>query len=357
MSATTAFYVQPSAADGRITTPASLVEHLQWALELEHFTVPPFLCALYSLDPDRNPEAMQLVASVVVEEMLHMTLVANLMNAVGGRPRLDSPTMLRGYPRRLPHSYGAFDVSLRRFSPEAVETILKIERPATPSGPPEGDHYESIGQFYDAIKLGLKELCEEVGESIIFCGDPARQVEDSGFYSGGGRIVAVDGIDTALAAIAEIVTQGEGAQLGVWDGDFDIFHPEREQVAHYFRFQELVLGRRYRRDDTPESGPTGEAIIVDWGGVYPMRSNPRTTDNAPGSAIRTAQEQFNHAYCGILRSLQQVFNGRPELLGPSIGAMYDLKEQARALMQIPSEDGVTTAGPSFEYVEEDGAPN
>jgi len=39
---------------GRITTLESLREHLQWAIELEHFTIPPYLCALYSLDSGRN---------------------------------------------------------------------------------------------------------------------------------------------------------------------------------------------------------------------------------------------------------------------------------------------------------------
>src|SRR3977135_3084574 len=58
----------------RIATLESLREHLQWAIELEHFTLPPYLCALYSLDAARNPGATEVVASVLVEEMLHMTL-------------------------------------------------------------------------------------------------------------------------------------------------------------------------------------------------------------------------------------------------------------------------------------------
>ncbi|PWV79113.1 hypothetical protein DFR69_102172 [Nocardia neocaledoniensis] len=33
-----------------------------------------------------------------------------------------------------------------------------------------------------------------------------------------------------------------------------------------------------------------------------------------------------------------------------MGTMYALKSQARALMQMPSGDGRTTAGPTFEYV-------
>ncbi|MFB9205343.1 ferritin-like domain-containing protein, partial [Nonomuraea spiralis] len=42
----------------RIGTLGSLREHLQWAIELEHATLPPYLTALYSLDPERNPAAV-----------------------------------------------------------------------------------------------------------------------------------------------------------------------------------------------------------------------------------------------------------------------------------------------------------
>ena len=335
---------------GRIATLESLRDHLQWAIELEHFTIPPYLCALYSLDPVRNADAAEVIASVMIEEMLHLTLAANLLNAVGGRPQIDTPRLLRPYPRPLPHSDGSFEVPLARFSPESLEVFLKIERPAPPGARPEGDQYESIGQFYDAIRRGFVELCEHLGEANVFRGDPARQVTDADVYTGGGRIVTVTSLDSALTALEEIVDQGEGAQFDVWDGDVDVLHPEREEVAHYFRFQELKLGRRYQRGDTQQSGPTGEAIVVDWAAVHPMRANPRTSDHAPGSPIRTAQEAFNRAYCALLHQLHHAFNGRPDVLMPAVGAMYGLKDLAQALMQMPTEDGLETAGPTFEYV-------
>jgi hypothetical protein len=295
------------------------------------------------------------LASIVVEEMLHMTLAANLLNAVGGRPRLDTPQMLSAYPRCLPHGDRSFEVPLLRFGPEALEVFLKIEQPAPPDAPPEGDDYETIGQFYQAISHGLRELCTDLGEANVFCGRSTRQVSDAAFYRRGGeRIIGIHNLVTALASLEEIVEQGEGADhLQVWDGERDVFHPEREQVAHYYRFQQLKLGRRYRRGDTPQSGPTGEAITVEWDGVRPMRSNPSTIDHAPGSPIRTAQERFNHAYCAILQLLEQAFDGSPQKLAGAIGAMYGLKAQAQALMQIPTEDGLATAGPSFEYVAPD----
>lgn len=145
--------------------------------------------------------------------------------------------------------------------------------------------------------------------------------------------------------------QGEGAAHSqVWDGDHDLFHPERDQVAHYYRFQELKLGRRYCRGDTPRSGPTGDPISIDWDAVRPMRTNPRTAEHVVGSPIRLAQEEFNHSYCALLYRLEEAFNGTPQMLAAAIGAMYTLKALAQGLMQMLTEDGLATAGPTFEYV-------
>lgn len=336
---------------GPIETLERLRDHLQWAMELEHFTIPPYLCALYSLDPSRNLEASEVISSILVEEMLHLMLAANLLNAIGGRPQLDHPRMLTPYPRSMPHGDRSFEVSLLRFCPEALEGFLKIEQPSPTGGTPECDDYETIGQFYEAIELGFRSLSPTLGESKVFCGDPARQVADEHVYSGGGRMVAVRNLATALAALNEIVDQGEGAKHSeVWDGDSDLFHPDRQQVAHYYRLRELKLGRRYRRGDTPRSGPTGDPISIDWEAVRRMRSNPRTSDHVAGGPIRLAQEQFNRSYCSLLRSLERAFNGAPESLGSAISAMFTLKAQAQALMQIPTENGDGTAGPTFEYV-------
>ncbi|MFI7455403.1 ferritin-like protein [Nonomuraea sp. NPDC049714] len=333
---------------GRIDTLDGLREHLQWAIELEHATLPPYLTALYSLDPERNPEAVQVVGSVFVEEMLHLALVANLLNAVGGRPVLDHPRMLAPHPRTLPHGDRSLEMSLVPFGPQALEMFLCLERPAPPSAPPEGERYETIGQFYAAIAEGLRRLCDQLGEQAVFSGDPARQVSGTHFRHTAGWLFAVEDLESALGALAEIVDQGEGTTRGeVWDGDKDVFHPGRDEVAHYYRFQELKLGRRYRRGDTPQSGPTGEKISVDPDGVRPMRHNPRPA--APGSETRAAQERFDRTYCDLLQSLDQAFNGEPKQLVDATRTMFTLRAQAQALMGMPDGEG-GTAGPTFEYV-------
>lgn len=327
-----------------------LREHLQWAIELEHATLPPYLCAFYSLDPERNADAVAVLGSVFVEEMLHLALAANILNAVGGRPRLDSPALLRPYPRTLPHGDRTLELSLAPLDAEALETFLRIERPAPPSAPAEADRYETIGQFYAAIANGLRRLCSRLGEPAVFGGDPARQVSADHFQHTAGRLIVVDGLSTALTALGEIVDQGEGTERGqVWDGDKDVFHPDHAEVGHYFRFQELKMGRRFQGGDTPRTGPTGEATSLDFEGVRPMRRNPMLTDHPVGHPVRTAQDAFNRTYCTVLHLLEKAFNGSPAMLVDATRTMYGLRAQALALMQMPDGDG-RVAGPTFDYV-------
>jgi CDGSH-type Zn-finger protein len=334
-----------------IDTIESLRKHLQWAIEIEHATLPPYLCALYSIKAGHNREAVEVIHSVFMEEMLHMTLAANLLNAVGGSPRLDHPGILPSFPTVLPHSNKAFEVPLAKFSPAALEVFLRIERPDEHVGLPEDDDFETIGQFYEAIEEALGRLCRELGEDAVFSGDPARQITDELYYGGSGRIIAVGSLESALAALAEIVEQGEGLQhKEIWDGDRDMFHPERGEVAHYFRFNELALGRRYRPGDTPQTGPTGERFTVDWDAVHNMRANPRAGDYPEGSEIRARLDEFNRSYSGMLHLLHESFNGSPRLLAVATGLMYGLKAEAVRLMEMPTGDGETTVGPSFEYV-------
>lgn len=339
-----------SLPSARITSVEELRTHLQWAIELEHATIPPYLCALYSLDATRNPHAVEVVQSVFVEEMLHLALAANLLNAIGGEPVLDAPHLLPGYPRTLPHGDQSFEIELLPFGERALDGFLRIEQPSAPGAEPEGDRYETIGQFYEAVESGLRHLCDVHGEDAVFSGNPERQISASYPYGGSGRVVAVRDLASALDALTEIVEQGEGsAHSDIWDGDHQMFHADREEVAHYYRFEELRLGRRYRPGDTASSGPTGDAVEVAWDGVRPMRPNPRIADSPSGSAVRDAQEAFNAAYCTLLFLLEQAFNGDPGMLRTATGAMFGLRSQAQALMALEWGDG-STAGPTFEYV-------
>ena len=328
-----------------------LRQHLQTAVEIEHATLPPYLCALYSIKEGSNSYAAAVIQSVVMEEMLHLTLAANILNAIGGAPVLDAPQLLPTHPAALPHGDRSVQVSLRPFSPEALTTFLAIEKPGAPESMPQDDGFTTIGQFYAAVQQAMERLTGGLGEAAVFCGDPARQVTDAVYYGGAGRIVAVTDLASARQALAEIVEQGEGLDhQSVLDGDRDMFHPDRDELAHYFRFRELALGRRYVPGDTPHSGPTGGQVDVDWTAVHPMRVNPRSADYQVGSSIRVALDGFNRSYSEVLALLEQCFNGHPQLLAIATGAMYGIKGQMTALMQLDSGDGSSTVGPSFEWV-------
>ncbi len=74
-----------------IRTLDELKEFLHRAMQLEHATIPPYMTALYSIKPGSNQAATQILRVIVVEEMLHLTIAANILNAVGGTPDLASP--------------------------------------------------------------------------------------------------------------------------------------------------------------------------------------------------------------------------------------------------------------------------
>src|SRR5260370_13048777 len=113
----------------RIPPIQQLNDYLYAALQLEHATIPPYLTALYSLHPGSNSDARHIVRVVVIEEMLHLSLVANVMNAVGGTPDLTQPGFVPRYPACLPDGEQDFQVDLQPFSNDAVSTFLQIEPP------------------------------------------------------------------------------------------------------------------------------------------------------------------------------------------------------------------------------------
>ena len=335
-----------------IKTIEDLHEHLQWAIELEHATIPPYLCALYSIKDGSNIESVEVIQSVFIEEMLHMALVANIMIATGGSPKLDYPEFIAKYPTPLPHSDESFQVDLNKFSPESIECFLKIERPANADAPSQDEGFASIGQFYKALEEGLVYLSQKLGDKVLFTGNPDHQVTaETTYYGGAGHLICVTDLNSALKALEEVVEQGEGLDHeNIFDGDKNMFHPEREEVGHYFRFLEILEGRNFQIGDTAKSGPSGEKFIVDWDQVHPMAANPASEDYTDNPAVLEKLTTFNQEYSDMLRVIEKSFNGEPKLLGQAVGVMYELKILAKELMEIPTGDGRTTVGPTFEYL-------
>lgn len=341
----------------KITTVEQLHRFLYAAMQLEHGTIPPYLTALYSIHPGSNVDAVHVIRVVAVEEMLHLTLAANILNAVGGTPDLTRRDFVPSYPTYLPDGESDFQVSRQAFGRECLEGFLKIERPSEApdeearvlkqgsdrsllADPIESDmRFFSIGEFYAEIRRGIDHLHGELGDDL-FCGDPARQAGPEYYYSGGGELVAVTDLESARAAIRLIAEQGEGLHGAIYDAE--------HELSHYFRFQQLLLGRHYQGGDEPGK-PTGPPLDVDWDAVYPLKKDATLDDYPEGSELRAAAAEFNGRYAEFLAFLTRAYNGEPELLLEGVVEMFRLRDAMNRLMRnpIPGLDGVNAA-PTFE---------
>lgn len=317
---------------------------LQQAVELEHATVPAYLYALYSLKPGMNQEIAGLIRSVVMEEMLHMALACNVLNAVGGAPSINHKGFVPDYPSKLPHHiHPTLVVPLAPFSKDLVKNVfMVIEEPDLTDGPGEDpEHYRhTIGDFYRRIE----HLIAKVGPGA-FTGDPARQVTE---WRGKGRLIAVTDPASAKRALHEIVEQGEGATpLDPEDAD--------RELAHYYKFDEIYQGRRLVFQPPAGWQYLGPPVPFDPAGVWPMIENPKVETLPADSQVRVRAATFNQTYRALLNALHESFNGAPGKIDTAIGVMYSLQVQAKYLVQMPADPTQPTgptAGPPFQWVAE-----
>jgi Ferritin-like len=325
---------------------------VQKAIELEHSTMPPYLFALYSLGATNRP-IRTILGSIVKEEMLHMLLACNLLNAIGGAPNINSPNFVQAYPTHLPGTVNTgLVVPLKPFSKTLVETVfMEIEEPETPLSFPvmtladlDLPPSRTIGQFYGRIKDKLETL-----GAAAFTGDPARQVSTPEFEAILPETQqTVTDLKSAVAAIEFIVEQGEGTAE----------EPDlKGELAHYYKFAEISKGRTLivNPNATATSPPQeryiygGDRITIEPG-IQPVLENPRSSDYAAGSPERQASDDCNRVYTKILGQLHSAFNGSAGDLQPAIDSMTnDLRPAIRTLMAITLPDG-HRAGPTFEYL-------
>jgi hypothetical protein len=342
----------------------SLYTLLQQALEIELFTVGPYLTALYSVLDGANKVPAGILKSVVMEEMLHMALVANVMNAIGGKPRLcceqvekeGNPRVrleIRKYPSNLPHVDRNLPISLRRFSRAAIEDFREIERPDDPKSwcgnAPRQAKFSTIGQFYEALINQLITASNQWGEKALFNGPRDKQISRVDYYGAGGNVTPVHSLADAKDALSEVAQQGEGRRYTNQTGDSERFDQPKE-VAHFYRFEEILAGRRYDRDDDVSLEPSGERLFVDWEAVYPMDDNPSAEKVQP-AGVKDLLRAFERAYSDVLQSLHQAFNGkRCALRDKSVPAMHQVREASIGLLTMNSSSDRSN-GPPFWFVE------
>ncbi|MBX9268029.1 ferritin-like protein [Chromobacterium violaceum] len=314
-----------------------LQDAAQLAIQVEMTTIPPYLTALYSIS-DPNCEAYQLLRSVMMEEMFHINQAANLLVAIGGRPRLTG-SAAPVYPCYLPHANTSTTpfIGLCRASVEVFnDTFTAIETPAPPHAPPRGNNYSYIAQLYDALLDGLAAYPDQ---AALFQPNPdACQRLDIYLGKFGGKPVRVTDLASARLGVQQIVQQGEGSvpesqsmiPIEPWatyntygertDGTYGPIIGSPYEMSHFKKFRTVSL-------DKAAFPPT-----------YPIVSNPKRSDFTNPLAIQLV-ELFDIAYSLMLDSMERSFvagQARDSFFTQGLPLMHQaLPNLARKLMQTP----------------------
>jgi hypothetical protein len=302
-----------------------LAQSLQAAIELELSTIPPYLCAMWSIK-DQSAPAYELILSIVLEEMLHMSLACNMLTTIGGTP--DITGTVPTYPGPLPGGVRpGLIVSLGGLTKQRVADIfMQIEYPE--GGPVTlvlGQTYPTIGAFYDAITAAFLAL-----PTSAFTGQRqlTAQIDSN-------SLVAINSCGDAEHAISEIKEQGEGSSQSPLAVDFG------DELAHYYKFAEIYHGRKLVK--TP-GGWKYQGEPIPFPDVYPMAEVP------PGGYPAQSRD-FDVQFSAVLNSLQSAWaKGSQDDLSNAITSMFNLGDLATALMKQPLPGGHGNYGPDFRYI-------
>lgn len=328
-------------------TPENMPEALQQAIEIEIATIPVYLFTYYSIQrtPDQGSiqanlrdrlieigvahdeadrkaltlsaqimvfanKAGAVIMSVVVEEMLHMALSSNVKQALCGPPQLvgKGPTV---WPAVLAGHEPPFPINRAKMGLAQLYTFLQIESPK-PLSAPDGRlgalPYTTIGIFYEMIEAAIRiyyESSEKYNQGapqlIPGRGYYAHNNINTNYYdmdhrphftnaADSGNLVHVVDMDSALSALATIVTQGEGRPGGRTlnpDGTVDCGpakspeddddDPAHREQAHFDKFNDLYCGysalqAEFQRELQSPNFDVGSLF------VYDTATNPSTSD-------------------------------------------------------------------------------
>jgi len=342
-----------------------LIGWLGEAAEIEHNLMCCYLYAMFGLkrSTDEGLSETELAAverwrkvimGVALEEMNHLTLVANLTTAVGGSPHFGRPNFPTGagpYPADLIMELAPFDL-------DTLDHFIYVERPenqAYPDGssfenryhymrqaltgrlmPSAGD-YPTVGSLYQSIRLSISALVDKIGEKQLFCGCPSIQIGPLESQLPGLTIIRDQA--SAAQALDTIVTQGEGASV--------------EEGSHFARFRQIKNEYEELLKLNPKFIP-GRPVARN----PVMRSPPMPEDRVWVTEPLASRyiDMANAIYTLMLRVLVQTYSvtGRSReskraLLDASYALMHSLVPIAETLTRMtanPDYPGVN-AGMSF----------
>jgi hypothetical protein len=347
--------VRPLQVEKPIATVEELQDHLYHAIQVEFSTIPLYLYPAYSIQVQGYSQwssgmsAFRTIRSVVIEEMLHLCLARNLLIAVGGGEdvRFYDKAMVPTYPCDMLHRTPTLPLHLEPCTTSLMtDVFMPLELPAKEGAPPQGGEYNTLGQFYAAIRQGFDDLNEAMGPRLWEHNRPELQYL-SGYWNqdGGGSPIVVCDVATAQAAIDTIVEQGEGARPGDPDVPLDPTKPAlgMDELSHYAKFRRIAEG------------------IDLIGATWPVPTDPKA-EEYEGDVAELAS-LFDAAYCYVLCLVDALYAASREESEPGrrsaryrlertfIGAMGGLLYPiADLLVRCPTAPG-QHAGPTFGYYE------
>jgi hypothetical protein len=301
-----------------ITTIADLKAALQTAMRLEFATIPPYLCAQWSINSDPS-HVGAMIQGIVLQEMFHFALAGNMLTAIGGTPTIANANFIPAYPTNvLPGGIPQkLPVNLQPLSLRQLEVFMQVEFPEFPpvalaAVTGTAAVPTTIGAFYDTISEGLAAA------------NPA--IDAKAHFVNMGEAVQIKTIVDAQAAIARIKREGEGTL-----GSPNQPPVDGAQLAHYYVFKEILKGKTL-----VQSGGT-------WTFGDPAIQFPTVFNFAQSTASPDPSIAFNRALTKLLIDLQACWaSGK----APDIGAMFQLQKLGTDLIKQGIRPGFQWAAPS-----------
>jgi CDGSH-type Zn-finger protein/truncated hemoglobin YjbI len=345
----------------------ALIYMLCEAAELEHGIMCQYLFAAFTMkqreDEGLTPDELAAVtrwrkqiAHVATQEMLHLSLVQNLLSAIGAAPHMSRPNL----PHPAGHYPAGVQLALLPFGKKALQHFMYLERPegyalddaagfaadgrAIPHLSerdivPRGQDFATVGHLYRSIEQGFAKLAAKYGERWLFVGPPRAQATQE--YFSWPQLVPVTGLASAQCAIDTILEQGEGPR-GDW------------QNAHFGQFVEILDEYEQMAAANPGFDPVRPVIAANVRPCPPPAEVPLITERLTARVT----DLFNVGYEILLQIFERFFAHTEEtdaqlktLADATITLMFGvIKPLGDLITTLPAgpEHPGQNAGPSFE---------
>ncbi|MEV0535047.1 ferritin-like protein [Kitasatospora sp. NPDC050463] len=328
-------------------TEQELKDALQRAIMLELSTIPPYATALWSItDADNSKPVRHTIREIVFDEMSHFGLVCNMLTSIGGTVVLTDPATVPKYPGELPGGVNpGLEVFLSGLTRESACLFSDIEKPEHPLAfAADGN---TIGAFYQRIANVFPRFAH------LLTGQRQVSFQLGSSHGAGNDIVPMNTIDDVLKAINIIQEQGEGTTAS----PLNPFPGSPDELAHYYAFKEIAVGRKLvRNDQTREYEFTGPDVpLPDTSPVarVPAGGWANSPGNEPDQTTAALLHTFNQHYSDMLHALQDAWgDAGADSIGPAIGLMGSMRRTAQQIngVKLPSNPRFTY-GPEWLLVQ------